>query len=504
MSASTHHDVAIVGYGPVGTLIALLLQKLGLSVAIIERDTELCPFPRAAHFDDEIIRALQSVDLAHLIDDMEPPNVYEYFDKDWNKFLSRVFPKGQSDQGYAHDYMFFQPDVESAMRATLLAAPNPPTLLIGHEVLALVDTGGEVVVTVRDRAQGDESTLHASYVIGADGARSLVRKAMGSEYVEISPSNSWYIVDVKLIADADPGWDQWEWCHPERCVTLVPLCGPYRRFEFDVKDGETADQLTNLDFTWKLLEPWLKPGEAEILRRDVYQFHSLLADRWRSGRLLIAGDAAHLMSPKLGQGLCTGMRDAVNLAWKLARVVRGTAPDMLLDSYELERKPPAQQYVEISAFMVGEILGHARSGAAAPAIEVEQIVLQRQKMGPDETRADDALVGTLSRQPFLADGRHLDEAVGYRFALLVTPAAAAALDDEVRSGLDSLDTAVIVADHDPVAGYLADMGREAILIRPDRYVAGSAVAADDVAAVVARAAADYSGHAGNSGHPSGA
>ena len=491
MNAGTHHDVAIVGYGPVGTMIALLLQRLGLSVVIVERDTELCPFPRAAHFDDEIIRALQSVDLAHLIDDMEPPNVYEYFDKDWNKFLSRVFPKGQSDQGYAHDYMFFQPDVEAAMRATLLAAPNPPTLLTGHEVLSIADTGSEVALTVRDLATDDESTLHASYVIGADGARSLVRKAMGSEYVEISPSNSWYIVDVRLTADADPGWDQWEWCHPERCVTLVPLCGPYRRFEFDVKEGETADELMALDSTWKLLEPWLKPGDAEILRRDVYQFHSLLADRWRSGRLLIAGDAAHLMSPKLGQGLCTGMRDAVNLAWKLARVVRGAAPDSLLDSYELERKPPAQQYVEISAFMVGEILGHARSGAAAPAIEVEQIVLQRQKMGPDVTRVDDALVGTLSRQPFLADGRHLDEAVGYRFALLVSPAAHAVIDDAVRSDLAALDTAVIVAEHDSVADYLADMGREAILIRPDRYVAGSAVEAHEVPHLVAAVSAAF-------------
>ena len=119
-------------------------------------------------------------------------------------------------------------------------------------------------------------------------------------------------------AAADPGMDQWEYCNPERIVTYIPLSGRYRRFEFDVKDGETDAELKDIGRSWELLSPWLKPGEATILRNDIYRFHSLLASRWRDGRLFIAGDAAHLMAPKLGQGLCNGIRDAANLAWKLA------------------------------------------------------------------------------------------------------------------------------------------------------------------------------------------
>lgn len=490
---SNTYDVAIVGYGPVGTTLALLLQKFGLSTVIIDRDTQLCRFPRAAMFDDEVIRILQAVGLGDLSKEMEPPTSYTFFDKDWRKFLQRPFPQGMGDQGWPWYNMFFQPGVETAMREALLSRPQPPEILVGHEVESISDNGDSVDLAAWHIETGAPVPIRARFVVGCDGGRSLVRKTIGATFTELSPSHEWYIVDVKLTADADPGWDQWEYCHPDRIVTMIPLCGRYRRFEFGVLPDDDREQLSSWASTWELLEPWLKPNEAEILRKDIYRFHSLVSNRWRNGNLLIAGDAAHLMTPKLGQGLCTGMRDVLNLGWKLARVVRGHADPALLDTYQAEREPAGREFVEISAYLANQIIGHANTDADEPVVEVEEIVLQRQCISNQEERTNDPLVGTLSPQPRFADGSLMDDSVGYRFTLLVEPVAAVGLDAEILRGLTLLDVEVVSASSPEMAAYLAASQRAAILIRPDRYIAGSARDPEGISQMVQDAVAKFSG-----------
>ena len=490
-AADTTYDVAIVGYGPVGATLALLLQELGHSVVVVDRETEVARFPKAAHFDDEIVRLLQTMGLRHLIDDMAPPLRYVYFDQEWNIFLERIFPSGMSNQGYLYDYMFFQPDVEHGARERLMTQPNQPNVLLGHDVTHIEqdDTGANL--DVFDMATGTPRRLRARYVVGCDGGRSTVRKTIGSAYEEISPSHDWYIVDVKVTGNQLPGLDQWEWCHPDRIVTMIALCGPYRRFEFDVQPTDDPDVLSSWEKTWELLSPWLQPDEAEILRKDVYRFHSLLAEKWREGRLLIAGDAAHLMTPKLGQGLCTGMRDSANLAWKLSQVLKGASSDTLLDSYEVERKPAARQYVEISAFLANEILVHSHDPGGSSAPEVQQIALERQRLAPESSRSTDDLVGALSAQPTLTDGTPLDDLLGYAFAMLISTDLAANLDDNTERLLSALGAVTVVADDPSVAAYLAECERGALLLRPDRYIAGSATTPDDVRSMLVSAVANY-------------
>ena len=484
---NTACDVIIVGYGPVGAMLALLLKEQGLRAVVVSRDREIEPYPRAAHFDDEIIRVYQTVGLAHLAESMENPPRYQYFDKDWTPFLSRLFPAGISDQSYEHDFMFFQPDIEKAMRDRLSSGSGAPAFALGETVTRVWQTEDLAWVETIDGA-GVARTRSAKWLVGCDGAASLVRKSMGSSFDQLAASHKWFIVDVKLTDLAvDPGMDQWEYCNPDRIVTYVPLSGPYRRYEFDVKEGETDADFAGIERSWSMLSPWLKPGEAVILRHDIYRFHSLLASKWREGRLFIAGDAAHLMTPKLGQGLCNGVRDVANLAWKLGMVTRGEAAPWLLDTYESERRAPARQHIEISAYMVEQIIskasGHEHDGKPV----VEQIVAPRQAIGDKSLRADDALIGTLSHQPILTDGSRMDDSVGYRFALIIVPTLAAALDEADRRTLSTIGAVVLRAEDRAIADYLAETDRAAILIRPDRYIAGSARTGSELSALLRRA-----------------
>jgi 3-(3-hydroxy-phenyl)propionate hydroxylase len=490
---SDSYDVAIVGLGPVGAMIALLLKEQGVRTLVLERDTDVQPFPRAAHFDDEAIRVYQAVGLETLSEEMGNPPRYQYYDKDWRPFLARLFPTGISDQSFKYDFMFYQPDVERAMRARLTEGPGAPDIRLGVSVTSLTQDSDGVTVAARDEA-GVTTEYRASYVIGCDGASSIVRKSMRSSFTEIAPSRQWYIVDLELLGTAadDPGDDQWEYCDPDRIVTYIQLSGPYRRFEFDVKPGESEADLGTVERTWELIAPWFKPNEARIMRNDIYKFHSLVAEGWRDGRLLIAGDSAHVMAPKLGQGLCTGIRDAANLAWKLARVVAGTADDSILDSYEEERREPARQYVEISAYMVSQIISKA-SGEDDSTTEpsIEQIVSPRQMIGDDSIRGEDELVGQLSHQPTLADGTRMDDSVGYRFLLLAKTGVVDRLTAHDRAALLALGAIVLRADDPALASYLEEVGRDALLIRPDRYIAGSANGPSALGALLGRAAATY-------------
>lgn len=493
MAEQHPYDVIIVGYGPVGAMMGLLLKEQGLRALILERDTVVQPFPRAAHFDDEAIRVYQAVGLSHLADSMGNPPRYQYYDKDWKPFLARLFPTGISNQGFKYDFMFYQPDVERAMRVELEQGLGAPEIRLGVSVTSVSQDADGVTVETVD-ADGQTQVHRAGWLIGCDGATSIVRKTIGARYEQIAESRQWYIVDIELLGDAadDPGDDQWEYCDPERIVTYIQLSGPYRRFEFDVKPGESEENLGTPERTWELMSPWFKPHEARIMRNDIYKFHSLLAEQWRDGRMLIAGDAAHVMAPKLGQGLCTGVRDVANLAWKLGRVIAGTADEAILDTYQAERREPAREYIEISAYMVDQIIQKAETDDGEDAEQtVEQIVSPRQKIGGDEIRADDELVGTLSHQPILQDGRRMDDLVGYRFVLLATPAAADALTAEDRASLLALGSVVLRAEEPALAAWLADAGREAILIRPDRYVAGSGRTGTQTSAALARAARAY-------------
>ena len=352
------YDVIQVGYGPVSAALALMLARQGRRVAICERWRERYSLPRAVCVDHELYRVLTAVGLGSALPAVTQPGPpYQWFNADWKELLTIDWSKPSISGGVEVNFVH-QPTLERAIEDAVRVQPNVD-IFLGHEVTAVRQDGSGATVTVLDRDGCVQRELNARYVVGCDGANSLVRAAIGSEQEDRGFEADWLVIDVRLRAGVTieklgiPAAGQF--CNPERPTTIVPagISGNdvYRRWEFMKMPGEAVEDLEREERVWELLEPWAGPDDVELVRHKVYNFRSLLAARWRDRRLLIAGDAAHVMPPFMGQGMCSGMRDAWNLAWKIGLVLDERADDLLLDSYQLERKPHVDQLIDLSIYL---------------------------------------------------------------------------------------------------------------------------------------------------------
>lgn len=467
------YDVVVVGCGPVGLALINFLAQQGISVAGIESYETILETPRAAHLDDEVLRIFQALGLAN---ELEPtfarPVGYEYFDENWKRFLQLDIRPGRSEQGWNYDYMFYQPAFERHLRATASAFSHVK-LMLGYEAVALSQEEQSVTVSARERKGGTTYDLTAQYVVGCDGGNSFVRSVMGSPLEDLHGTQRWLIVDVVLQPGVQlPQEKMFEYCRPVHPVTYVPMVAPRLRFEFKLEPEDSPEEMERHERVRELISPWFKPDEVVIQRADVYEFHGLLAQGWRNGRLLIAGDAAHQMPPKLGQGLCSGFRDAMNLAWKMLRVVRGTSPDTLLDTYESERSPHVRAFIELSIYMARAIEEMAAK-QRAPGEEEVAVMAPRPSLGPGIHDAA-APAGTLSPQPQLPDGRWLDDIVGYAFAVVGDAALLEEVTPATKAFWQALGARVIFTDTGALMALLTQLGARAAIIRPDRYILGVA------------------------------
>jgi 3-(3-hydroxy-phenyl)propionate hydroxylase len=468
----TQYDVAVVGCGPVGLTLVGLLAGLGLRVAAIDSSRLICKHPRATHVDDETMRTLQIFGFA----EWEPRFLrftrWQMFDASGRRFASLRIPTEPTDQGWWSDYMFHQPDYEARMRGRAVMSEFVTTWF-GWQAQALMSSERGVELTVVDNACGSSETITASYVVGADGAHSFVRAAVETSMEDLHGTQRSLIVDIEPLDEAPnlPQTEGFIYCEP-RPVTFVPIYPPLRRFEFMLRPEDDARELERPENIYRLLTRWTPPDSYRILRTDVYEWHSRLATGWRHGRTLLAGDAAHEMPPMLGQGMCSGIRDAMNLAWKLAFVCRGDAPVELLDTYEAERAPHVRPFIEESARQAN-LVEELGAGAADSLPDTEQIVVPpRPPIGPGVTAATpDA--GVLWIQPIVGDGDRLDDQVGYRFLVTGTAEALAQVGAQTRAAWGALDAAVVPAGAQTMA-WLAERGRCAVIVRPDRYVFGVA------------------------------
>jgi 3-(3-hydroxy-phenyl)propionate hydroxylase len=284
--------------------------------------------------------------------------------------------------------------------------------------------------------------------------------------------------------------DAIQYCDPARPVTFVPMPGKRHRWEFMLMPGDDPATIVRPDAIYRLLAPWkIERARSQIERAVVYTFHSSLATQWRRGRMLIAGDAAHQMPPFLGQGMGSGLRDAINLAWKLREVVQGRASDSLLDSYPSERMAHVRAYIELAVELGSMIQATdpetARQRDAALLANPTMLKPLAPRLGPGLHGDAAAPAGTRAEQPRLADGRRLDDHAGYRFVLLAAPEFAAALPACTRQALDAIDAAVVGADGE-ASEYLRRLGAAAIVIRPDRHILGVASSAPELDRVIAR------------------
>jgi 3-(3-hydroxy-phenyl)propionate hydroxylase len=332
-------DVIVVGFGPSGAVAAALLGQAGVRTLVVDRSAEVYPKPRAIALDHEIMRVFQNLGLQDAVaPHCEPFTPSEYYGVDGQliKRLATVAPP--YPLGHTPSMVFTQPPVEAALRAHVESHPLVDVAL-GQRFTGL-EQDGEGATVHLEADDGTRTSVQARYVIGCDGASSAVREAVGIELEDLQFDEPWLVVDVQLNERglAKLPATSVQYCEPARPCTYVIGPGMHRRWEISLLPGEDPAYMASEEGAWSVLRRWIGPEDATLWRQASYRFHALVAREWRHGRVFIAGDAAHQQPPFLGQGMCQGVRDAANLAWKLSAVLAGEAKDALLDTYAEERR----------------------------------------------------------------------------------------------------------------------------------------------------------------------
>ena len=500
------YDVIQIGYGPVSETLALMLGRQGRSVAVCERWTTRYALPRAVCLDHELYRVLSANGMGEVLPKVSHAGpLYQWFNAAWKELLvidwSAPSISGGPEVNFVH-----QPTLEQALDTAVAALPDVD-LHLGWACLSIDQDDKLAHVTLRHMDTGEERRLSARYVVGCDGANSVAREAIGSGREDRGFEADWLVIDVLLKEGVTieklgiPAAGQY--CNPVRPTTIVPAGvregRVFRRWEFMRLPGESVEELEHEEKVWELLKPWAGPDDIELVRHKIYNFRSLLADKWRDRRLLIAGDAAHVMPPFMGQGMCSGMRDAGNLAWKLDLILDGKADDRLLDTYQIERLPHVGQITEISIYL-GKIIcipdaeeaaerDRAFLGGTAtpppPFPSLTDGLLHRDANGAVQQGA-----GLLEPHVDLfqhGQRRRLDEVVpgGEGFVVIARSFdPLATLDNDRKAALAVVGAGYVWLDDDhPSAArdldgrldaFLTEQGWSAMIVRPDFYVYGGA------------------------------
>lgn len=485
---TSEFDVAIVGYGPTGAVLAKLLGQRGWRVALVDREPGLLNLPRAVHFDGEVMRIFHAAGVADvLLPLVRPSQGMQYLDAAGRLMLERKAAGAAGIHGWANNYLFHQPDLERVLRSGV-ARHACVTPFLSHEVESVAQQSDGATVIARDLVRGTVRHLQARWLVGCDGGRSIVREALGSKLVDLGLHQSWLVVDVELQRDIELPVATVQYCDPSRPMTYVNVVGRRRRWEIMLMPGDDPQAMMQPDALWTTLSRWIRPGDATLVRHAIYTFHALIADRWRDRRLLLAGDSAHQTPPFLGQGMCAGVRDASNLAWKLDLVLRG-ADASVLDSYYSERAAHVLEYIR-TAVRLGSIIQTTDPQVAAQRdrqfVEAgpQEIVNLAPPLGPGLHHGEGA-GGTLPGQSQLQDGRWLDEALGSNFAIVCDNRRGSdGLLPHEHERLENLGVAWLTDT--ALAPWLQQLGAAAVVLRPDRYVFGIANSSDELRQLIAR------------------
>jgi 3-(3-hydroxy-phenyl)propionate hydroxylase len=495
------YDVAVIGYGPTGATAANLLGRLGLNVIVIERDPDVYGRARAISTDEEVMRIWQSVGLAdRLQQDMLPDRPLAWVDANGVPFVETTM----TSRGCGHppQQFLYQPAVDQVLREGVARFPNVAVLL-EHECLRAVNGDSSVELMLADLRTDTFKRVRASYVIAADGGSSPTRGQLGVGYAGRTYTERWVVIDTKVIREWD-GHDRLRFhCNPARPTVDCPTPLGHHRWEYPARACEDEKALVTDEAVWEVLhDQGITEDQVKILRAVIYSHHVRVADRWRVGRVFLAGDAAHAMPPWIGQGMSAGVRDAANLCWKLAAVVGSHAPDSLLDTYQAERKPHVT-IVTRRAVRNGRLITERRNTLAF----LRNHLLRRLTRVPGVLAAGQKLIwvpnaryrdGFLAADTHAAVGWHLpqpwvttavgkklrlDDALGGGWAVVHVGARPVGADPWERVGARLL----AVTAGQPAAGAIRDddgaltrwlrhKKAAAVVVRPDGFVYAAAAA----------------------------
>lgn len=497
------YDVAVIGYGPTGVTAANLLGALGLRVVVLERDAEVFARARAISTDEEVVRIWQRVGLAErLKQDMLADRPLDFVDARGRTFLSASpTPRGH---GHPPQMFIYQPVLEQVLREGVDRFPNVEVLL-RRECLRVRQDAEGVELTVLDT--GDESVrqIRAAYVIAADGGSSPTRAQLNVGYEGRTYEDRWVVIDTEMLKPW-PDHDRLRFrCDPARPAVDCPTPLGHHRWEFPILPGDDPEHLTSDDAIHALVSRYgIGRDSIRILRATVYSHHVRFAARFRVGRVFLAGDAAHAMPPWIGQGMAAGVRDAANLCWKLAAVLRGELPEAALDSYEAERRPHVREVTKRAVF-VGRIITERRRAVTRVRDSVLPVLgripgfadwLQGSNWIPVAHYADGLQAKPRAKasghqipQPWVtsSDGKRvrLDDVLGGRWVLLHASPLVPQAPQPAWDGVPALH--VLPAGSQPAEGSIVDsdevllpwMSKHragSLALRPDAYVYAAAPA----------------------------
>jgi 3-(3-hydroxy-phenyl)propionate hydroxylase len=499
----TEFDVIVVGLGPTGAMLANLLGQRGHSVLCVERDTDVYYSPKAVHFDDEIMRIFQSAGLAE-----EIAQTADSFTE--MAFLTAPHRKpawrtlvGTQDKRYGHAgaWFFHQPTLERQMRTGLERFGCVQCLLGATATEMRQDEQG--VSLMLTQLDGSVREVRGRFLVGCDGGRSTIRRLAELTLDTADFDEPWVVVDTKTRSGGKhPGLPpiHQQTCNPAQPVTYVPIAAPYYEWQFMVMGNKTEREATDPAFVRSQLREFVDLDTIEIIRIAYYRFHALWARKWRNGRVVLAGDSAHQMPPFLGQGMCSGIRDADSLSWRLNLILKGRATIDLLDDYEAERSAHVQHIIQ-GAMFLGRVIQTRRRLVAwlrnfflfglantfPPYARFLMFHMNRKRplecgwLGKNRPK----LAGTLSLQPTVTtstgDRALLDSLQGGDFAIVARASAAPFIEDKLPRLGDSLPVRLTLFAEQSNGSAIGDVEHrlmkqfdenaiDFLVVRPDHYI----------------------------------
>ncbi len=464
------YDVAIVGLGPTGGTLANLLALQGFSILIIEKEKSFYPLPRAVHFDDEIMRVFQTIGITDKFLKHTIINKGTKFVNSKNQVvLDWPRPRSITENGWYPSYRFHQPDLERKLRRRLKDFKKV-SVIQSTKVNSLKEEKNSVKIYIENINNNKISEIRAKYIIGCDGARSTIRKQIKAKFQNLGFTQKWAVVDLILKKNKKELPDRTiQYSNSKRPATYCRNVGKRRRWEFAINNNESEKKVLSNSYIWNFLKPWLKPSEALMERKTIYTFQSAISKKWKKGRVFLAGDAAHLMPPFMGQGMCAGVRDASNLAWKIAYCLKNNHSEKLLNTYQSERYSNVIEYIKTTVKM-GEFVNAVGTSNITGEVSStpngqKSMKSIKPKLGKGLGKINDKNRGKIFPQFKLKNGKSLDNKFFDKPLLIISskykkklPKKINYINSNTAKGLNE---------------YMLNLKIDAFVVRPDRFILNS-------------------------------